>query len=245
MKFPGYVPELVQKFFLREIKELTEEVQNIDEQNLDWKGWSIIGTPGPGGTGRPPQSATVEPTVCALNDPTLGQHAEPSAASPCGDLANGRRPRFSGSLVSKEGTMLGIGYPCVEPDHFRAHPIRIRLTSICFLILISLGSGGVHAQFAPEARRNKILSDSIKVVDANIARHLSALHINFFPGELGWFREYLTKSLEAAVRVIAHPIPANDQWVAGFHRPARASRMVARALRPLRRPVETMEQRSA
>jgi two-component system, chemotaxis family, protein-glutamate methylesterase/glutaminase len=41
------------------------------------------------------------------------------------------------------------------------------------------------------------------------------------------------------------PIGTRNQWVAGSYRPVRASRIAARGLRPCRRPVETMEQRSA
>jgi energy-coupling factor transporter ATP-binding protein EcfA2 len=39
--------------------------------------------------------------------------------------------------------------------------------------------------------------------------------------------------------------PPNDQQVAGSERIVRAARMAAKGLRPLRRPVATMEQRSA
>src|SRR5215831_15460471 len=39
--------------------------------------------------------------------------------------------------------------------------------------------------------------------------------------------------------------PPSDQQVAGSERIVRAARMAARGLRPLRRPVATMEQRSA
>src|SRR5215510_3111003 len=41
------------------------------------------------------------------------------------------------------------------------------------------------------------------------------------------------------------PLSAHDQWAAGSNRPVRASRIAARGLRPWRRPVDTMEQRSA
>ena len=46
-------------------------------------------------------------------------------------------------------------------------------------------------------------------------------------------------------RVIAHPLGPDDQEAAGWIRPVRASRIATRGLRPLRRPVATMEQRSA
>jgi hypothetical protein len=46
--------------------------------------------------------------------------------------------------------------------------------------------------------------------------------------------------------VITHPFPApNDQEVASLERIVRAARIAAKELRPLRRPVPTIEQRSA
>ena len=46
-------------------------------------------------------------------------------------------------------------------------------------------------------------------------------------------------------KVTAHPFPANDQQAAGSERIVRAARMASRGLWALRRPVATMEQRSA
>ena len=48
-----------------------------------------------------------------------------------------------------------------------------------------------------------------------------------------------------SIAVTAHPFSTNDQQVASSERIIRASRMAARGLRPLRRPVATIEQRSA
>ena len=49
-----------------------------------------------------------------------------------------------------------------------------------------------------------------------------------------------------SIHVITHPFPPpNDQEVASLERIVRAARIAAKELRPLRRPVPTIEQRSA
>jgi hypothetical protein len=45
--------------------------------------------------------------------------------------------------------------------------------------------------------------------------------------------------------VIAHPLQLSNQEVSGLNRIVSAAPIAARGLRPWRRPVETMEQRSA
>ena len=56
----------------------------------------------------------------------------------------------------------------------------------------------------------------------------------------------LAVSRIAVPTVIAHPfLPPNDQEVASLERIVRAARMAAKGLRPLRRPIPTMEHRSA
>jgi len=74
-------------------------------------------------------------------------------------------------------------------------------------------------------------------------------HMGFAPGPT-LFRHFIeyVRDLTGSIygrRVITHPACTDHAAAASTAGVARASRMAVRALRPLRRPVSTMEQRAA